>query len=129
PVPDSFATARFNANDEVTTEWVYWPPISRSTVDDAHAIQKQLSDPAGRQTFMAHLPPSLQTRPGEITIRHSDFDDDSGFVAFASYDVHYDRGDEGAGRAGTRHFLINGTEVSHPNRRRSNVPDTPRDAN
>ena len=120
-VPDSFALARFNANDEVTTEWVHWPPIPRHVLAEAHALEKALADHQSKAAFMARLPAEAQAAPGEVTIRHSDFDDESNFTSFASYDVHLASGAGHSSRATTRNFRTDGTEFSHPNRRRQSV--------
>ncbi|HYV47972.1 MAG TPA: hypothetical protein VFA20_24095 [Myxococcaceae bacterium] len=75
------------------------------------------------------LPAALREAPSEVTIRHSDFDDESGFRAFGSLDVHEDAASRGGLRGGTRHFDASGRELVHPNRRaeaHAMMRDTPR---
>jgi hypothetical protein len=115
-VPDSFAAASFDRDDEVTTEWIYWPPIPQAAVQEAQSIQAMVGASANN-AFVALLPAEAQTLPAEVTIRHSDFDDESGFKAFGSYDVHVGPGQLGHGRAATVCFGVDGKEVVHPNRR------------
>jgi hypothetical protein len=123
PVPDSFAAARFNADDEVVEEWVYWPTIPAGAIAEAKAIAAQ----AGTAALTSRLPARFRGAPATATIRHTDFADESGFRAFGSLDVRYGKELNGGFRGGTRNFDINGVEVVHPNRRPNTVTvDTPK---
>lgn len=117
-VPDSFAAARFNEDDDVIEEWVYWPPLPRAAIDDAKTLAALQVEPSSRSTFRDKLPPFARSgNAGEPTIRHSDFADECSFVAFGSYDVQVSRSQNGGFRGGTHNFDVNGREVLHPNRR------------
>jgi hypothetical protein len=117
PVPDSFAAARFNRDDEATMEWVYWPPIPKKVVDDAKVLQAATADGEKHRLLLAKLPEALRRAAHQVTIRHSDFADESGFHAFAALDVHVTAANNGGLRGGTRSFDVNGRELVHPNRR------------
>jgi len=116
PVPDSFAAARFNADDEPTMEWVYWPAIPKQAVAEAKAVQLALADPSRQPTLFAGVPAAATSR-SEVTIRHSDFADESAYRAYGSLDVHVERSANSGFRGGTRNIDINGQEVIHPSRR------------
>lgn len=123
PVPDSFAAARFNADDEVVEEWVYWPTIPASAIAEGKAIAALAGGAAGT----SRLPARFRGAPATATIRHTDFADESGFRAFGSLDVQYGKDVNGGYRGGTRNFDINGKEIIHPNRRPNTVTvDTPK---
>jgi hypothetical protein len=124
PVPDSFASARFNADGEVVEEWVYWPTIPQHAIAEAQSI---VHAHAAGSAALATLPTRFQSSPGEGAIRHSDFADESGFQAFGSFDVHLSKEANGGYRGGTHHFDVNGREIIHPNRRPQTVTaDTPK---
>lgn len=106
-VADSFAWARFNINDDVVTEGVYWPSIPGQTIDDANALVALISDEKQASTYTAKLPPG-GSLPGIVVIHHSNSASKLSFTAYASYDVMY-RGYPGRGSA--RHFDINGNEL------------------
>jgi hypothetical protein len=121
PVPDSFAVARFNKNDETTMEWVYWPSIPGSIIDDAKKLSALLGDAHARSAYVDKLPPEVaRNSQAEVTIRHSDFADPK-FTTFASYDVH-EGPQAGRSRGRTRNFDSAGNELVHPNRRPNDVP-------
>ena len=91
-VPDSFAAARFDADDEVVEEWVYWPAIPHVAIVEAQAIAAVHADPTSAASFLKKLPRAVQSASGgESTIRHSDFADESIFKAFGSFDVQVAR--------------------------------------
>ena len=117
PVPDSFAAARFNVDDEPTMEWVYWPAIPKQVVRDARTMQLALADPGQRAVILANLPASARTAQQEIAIRHSDFADEAPFRAFGSLDVHIKRDANGGLRGQTLNVDVCGQELIHPNRR------------
>ncbi len=122
-VPDSFASATINSKGETTMEWVYWPSFPRKILDDAKTLAATLAAPGTRGNFLTLLPAAERTNPGEVAIRHSDFDDDHTFQVFASYDVHAPKGPK-HGRAITLNFGVDGKERVHPNRR-AGVPTLP----
>lgn len=129
PVPDSFAAARIDEDDEVVMEWVYWPSLPQRAVDEAQRLRASVADEAGRRAMADRLPAELRASPSEVTIRHSDFDDESGFRAFGSLDVHAGKETRGGLRGGTLHFDASGRELIHPNRRaeaHAALRDTPR---
>ncbi|MBK7584481.1 MAG: hypothetical protein IPI67_30290 [Myxococcales bacterium] len=111
-VPDSFAFARFNADDEVVFESVYWPAIPAAAVADAVAFQQQLASPTNAAAFRAKLPLNLASQPGTIAIRHTRMTHKGSFVAKVSYDVTTPRP-----MNRVRHFDASATEFE--------LPDTP----
>jgi hypothetical protein len=116
-LPDSFAAARFDADDEVTMEWIYWPPIPTAVIDAARSLRATLDDPNSRGAFLTSTAVvGIDELPGEVTIRHSDFDDEH-FQAFASYDVQVPAGKLGRIRGTTLNFGTDGKAIVHPNRR------------
>jgi hypothetical protein len=129
PVPDSFAAARFNQDDEATMEWVYWPKIPRKALEDAKALQVVVADRDKHDGLLARLPGTLRSAPHQVTIRHSDFADESGYRAFASLDVQVSAAQNGGLRGGTRSFDPEGKELQHPNRRlaeSARLPNSPK---
>jgi hypothetical protein len=126
-VPDSFAAIRFNQDGVPTMIWKYWPDIPRSVVDQANALRTAVADPSGAVDVLQRLPADVRSSAYEVTIRHSDFDYDTAranFQAFASLDVHQERG-AGVLRPRTRHFDVNGQELTHPNHRAALSAATP----
>jgi hypothetical protein len=109
-VPDSFAWARFNADDQVVEEGVYWPPIPASVVDAAKKLASTLADPAAGPKLRAALPSAAA--PEEVVIRHTNGADHSPFQAVAYYDVPVSLNPGVNGRQHLRHFDIDGKE--HP---------------
>lgn len=86
PVIDSVAAARFNANDELVRETVYWPPIPQAALVDAKALRTTLSDPSTLSAFQAALPTTKKS--GRVVIRHRGMDNHNGaFGAAAVFDV------------------------------------------
>lgn len=109
PVPDSVAWARFNANDDVVAETVYWPPIPAAVLQEAESLKAAASAPAWAQTVADKLPKGA-TGPGNVVIRHTSFAHRGAFWARAAYDVGYKSG----GFAVTRHFDAAGNEFKTP---------------
>jgi len=108
---------------------VNWPSLPKRAVDEAQRLRASVADEAGRKAMVDRLPAELRAAPSEVTIRHSDFDDESGFRAFGSLDVHEDAASRGGLRGGTRHFDGFAKEMIHPNRRaeaHAALRDTPR---
>jgi len=108
-VPDSFAWARFNADNNVVEESVYWPALPDAVISQATVLSASLANTAQLATYVSKLPPGLP--PGEVVIRTSAGGDRTGgFFVAASYDVTA-LGEVGA----TRHFDANAAEFSLPN--------------
>ncbi|MDC0746044.1 hypothetical protein [Polyangium mundeleinium] len=124
PVADSVAWARFNAEDVVVSETVFWPEIPGQAVADAKKMALTLADPSARAAFRAKLPVTDESE-GHVVIRHSTHTWRGGFVAVASYDVNY-RYPEGGGSY-TRHFGLDGVEFRLPEEMvGANIPSDPR---
>ena len=87
PVAESFAIARFNADDEVVSETVIWPAIPASVVADAVALRTRIQDQAQGAEFRGKLPPSLAGEQATVVIHHTPAPHDGAFVARASYDT------------------------------------------
>jgi hypothetical protein len=108
-VPDSFAAARFNSDDEVVFESVFWPAIPVAVVNDALALEQQLAEPVTAAAFRAKLPPDLANEAGMVAIRHTGKGYGGAFVAKASYDVLLARP-----MSHVRHFDATATEFELP---------------
>jgi hypothetical protein len=110
PVPDSFAWARFNADDEVVWENVHWPPIPRSAINDAHALQAALGSEAFRDT-LAKATGIADASKLKVAIHHSSFAVEGPVAVLASVDVI-------VGGVGSKpraaHFDVGGREVRLP---------------
>jgi hypothetical protein len=70
-VAGSYAWARFNAEDEVVAEEVFWPELPAALLDEARAIRDKLQDPAREGAFRAALPAELHDGQAEVVIRHT----------------------------------------------------------
>lgn len=127
PVAESHAWARFDDNDDVVAEDVYWPEIPTDALDEALTIADQLKDTATAAGFRAKLPAEVATAEGRVLIRHSSLAEHGSFVARGCYDVLMRVGGEKAGvRSGyTRHFGPDGTEFRLPQEMRQDIR-TPR---
>lgn len=68
-VRGSVAWARFNADDEVVAEEVYWPEIPRHLVEEAHALEAERRE--GRAA--SRLPEEVRERQISVAIWHSDY--------------------------------------------------------
>jgi hypothetical protein len=107
PILDSQAWARFDEQDQVVSEGVYWPDIPASVVEEASAFKARLSTPEGAAAYKALLP-SLP-HEGGVVIRHSTSVTRVTFEAMVVLEVT-----EGAV---TRHFGVDGTEKKLPEER------------
>lgn len=82
-VADSFAWARFNIDDEVVSEGIYWPPIPQSVVDRAVAFKASASGAA----FLAKIPSELAKEKGEVAIHHTPGEGPATPTFYVSYDM------------------------------------------
>lgn len=86
PVRGSFAWARFNANDDVVVEQVWWPDLPLAPVSEAKSLRSKLSDPVQSSAYRAKLPASLASVPGEVVVHHAG-PFGHGWYAAATFDV------------------------------------------
>ncbi len=88
PVSESHAYARFNVNDQSTTEGLYWPTVPAATVSAARSLRDQLADAAALAAYRAKLPSDAQG-DGQVVIHHSSCFgiSSSPFQSAATYDV------------------------------------------
>jgi hypothetical protein len=104
-VPESHAWARFNANDEVVAEEVFYPDLPASVVSEAVALRDMLNNVALNARFAAKVPADVAGRKHEVAIHHSPHFRNG--PAFASVDF----APPFASSLGVRHFDRNGQEV------------------
>lgn len=111
PVAESSAYARFDVDDQTTSEGLYWPAIPAETVAAAKALRDQLADPGALAAYRAKLPAVAQGA-GVVTIHHTSgsFGCDAPITAMATYDVGYGNADGGGG--GTLSFDASGVSVA-----------------
>jgi hypothetical protein len=109
-VVESQAYARFNVNDQSTSEGLYWPTISADTVTAARSFRTSLADPAGLAAYKAKLPATAQG-DGQVVIHHSNcFSGTAGpMQSAATYDVLQN---SPMGMAGTLSFDADGNPVT-----------------
>jgi hypothetical protein len=91
-VVESLAHARFDADDQTTSEGLYWPEIPADVVTAAEALRSELASPDGLAAFKAKLPGAAQGE-GRVVIHHTSFAPavaTTPFHAAATYDVTYD---------------------------------------
>jgi hypothetical protein len=101
PVPESFAWASFNADDNVTFEEVWWPDLPSSVTVDVATMQATVA-PGQDATFRSRLPTEMAQKPGRVTVHHSMPSADH-WYAQVTWDVDHD--------SQTRSFDIRGSEV------------------
>jgi len=70
-IAESNAGAKFNVNDQTTSEILYWPTIPAETVTAARSFRSLLADPAALATYKAKLPATAQG-DGVVTIHHAE---------------------------------------------------------
>jgi hypothetical protein len=89
PIPDSFAWARLNADNDVVMESVYWPEIPNSVIAEAEALQSVIATAALREAFVSSLPHDEQGAylQGTVVVHHSAGTWSRGFSCLVSYDV------------------------------------------
>lgn len=74
PVTDSQAWASFNANDEVTSEGVFWPAIPAEVVAQAQTLRKLTADAARHNALRSSIQktmPELGDTAGRVVIAHT----------------------------------------------------------
>ncbi len=86
PVVESLANARFDADDQTTSEGLYWPEVPADVVTAAIAFKNQLADPNALGAYKAKLPPDAQGQGG-VVIHHSSEASTGPFQAAATYQV------------------------------------------
>jgi hypothetical protein len=109
PVVESRAWARFNADDDVVEESVYWPALPASVDADLAALKAA----AGTANFHSKLTAAVALDPksGHLAIHHSSPTDHRPFAVQVTYDVDPMQ----HRKAKTRHFDLAGREVAIPN--------------
>jgi len=86
-VVESRAYARFNVNDQTTSESLYWPAISAEVVTSARSFAGKLADASALAAYKAQLPSNAQG-DGQVVIHHSScMYPAAPFQAAATYDV------------------------------------------
>jgi hypothetical protein len=105
PVIDSSATARFDVDDEVVFEYVYWPDIPTAAVETAKRLTQAIADSVGLARVQARLGVAAGVT---VAIHHTRSTSKDEFRASAVYDVHE------AGSMGTKHFDESGANVVIP---------------
>lgn len=100
-VPDSFAWAGFNDNQDVVEEGIYWPEIPAAAIAEAKALREMLTVDASAKAFRK-LVGDVDGR-GDVVIRHPPGGSNVPFKAEVVYDVP----DHGR----MRHFDANGREA------------------
>lgn len=92
-IAGSHAWARFNANDEVVAEEVFWPELPGSLVDEAKNVKKTL--PAIADKMPRNFGDRIKKDEGEVAIHHSPHFQTS-FETFVSVDFQSDSLDSSA---------------------------------
>jgi hypothetical protein len=69
-IPDSFAWATFNENDEVVSEQVWWPELPASARSEIAGFQAILQDASAAAVFKSKLPSDLQGEQGTLALHH-----------------------------------------------------------
>jgi hypothetical protein len=87
-VEGSYAWARFNSDNVVTAEEVFWPPLPMSVVNEALALTGSLKNASAQATFVSKLPAAVKAGQSqvEVVIHHSPLAVAT-VAAFASIDV------------------------------------------
>ena len=103
-VGESIAYAKFNVDDQTTSEGLYWPTIPAATVASARAFRDLLADPAALAAYKAKLPATAQG-DGVVAIHHPECPSlISSYQPVATYDV--------SSMGATLSFDVNGKRVS-----------------
>src|SRR5450432_1327068 len=84
PVAESLAYARFNNNEQTTSEAFYWPTVPAAVVDAARALHARLADPTMAAAYKALLPAADQGE-GEVLIHHTGSSSTAAFASAATY--------------------------------------------
>jgi hypothetical protein len=85
-VAESLAYARFDDQDQSTSEGFYWPPIPADVIASARAFHARLADPNQLAAYKAKLPANAQG-DGVVNLHHTNSSSRSPFAAAATYDV------------------------------------------
>jgi len=85
-VAESLAYARFDNQDQSTSEGFYWPTIPADVVTSARAFQAMLADPTELAAYKAKLPADAQG-DGLVILHHTSSSSTAPFSAVATYDV------------------------------------------
>jgi len=85
-VSESIAFARFDNQDQSTSEGFYWPTIPADVVTSARAFHDKLADPAQLAAYKAKLPADGQG-DGGVVLHHTSSSSTTPFAAAATYDV------------------------------------------
>jgi hypothetical protein len=109
PVAESVAYARFNNNEQSTSEGFYWPLVPAAVVDAARALRDRLADPTTAAAYKALLPAADQG-DGQVLIHHTNSASTDAFASAATYDVTESGGVLGRGR--TASFDATGHDVT-----------------
>lgn len=108
-VVESLAYARFDNQDQSTSEGFYWPEIPADVVSGARAFQATLADPTQLAAYKAKLPADAQG-DGLVNLHHTGASSTAAFAAAATYDVQPPPST--LGRASTLSFDADGNPVS-----------------
>jgi hypothetical protein len=101
-VAGSYAWARFNANDEVVSEEVFWPELPAKLVEQAETLKVALTSKSARTNLAEKLPVEFKDQAGEVVIHHSPHFQDQ-FETFVSVDFQ-------TTKAAERRFGLDGSE-------------------
>lgn len=86
PVVESIAYARFDTDDQTTSEAFYWPTIPADVVTAARAFHEKLAAPGALAAYKAKLPADAQG-DGQVVIHHRAAGSSLPFTAVATYDT------------------------------------------
>jgi hypothetical protein len=86
PVSESLAYARFDNQDQSTSESFYWPTIPANVIMAARALHDRLADPTALAAYKAKLPADAQG-DGGVVIHHTSSSSTTPFASAATYDV------------------------------------------
>jgi hypothetical protein len=95
-VVESLANARFDSQDQSTSEGFYWPTIPADVVTGARAFQAMLAAPTELAAYKAKLPADAQG-DGLVNLHHTSSSSTSPFAVAATYDVEAPAGPLGSG--------------------------------
>ena len=95
-VVESLAYARFDNQDQATSEGFYWPTIPADVATSARAFQAMLADATALAGYKAKLPANAQGH-GYVALHHTSSVSPGPFAAAATYDVQPPSSDLGFG--------------------------------
>ena len=110
PVADSTAWARFNADDEVVEESVFWPELPASVLDRVSAVTAAFGDSARLGAIQQKIEAGAKgygSVPGRIVIHHADSTYRGTPFAVVTYDVF-----PGHDRLAVGHFDETGQRIT-----------------